>query len=94
VRAVSTCSADAPASRHLHPLTSQELGDRFDLSHAAERGLLPSIYFSDDPRADLEAYAAGGAAAAGEVAASRIVAMLRTQLFGRRLHRGKYALGR
>jgi uncharacterized protein len=41
----------------LHPLTSRELGDRFDLSHAASRGLLPSIYFSDDPRADLEAYA-------------------------------------
>ena len=43
--------------RHLHPLTSDELGDRFDLARAAERGLLPSIYFSDDPRADLEAYA-------------------------------------
>ncbi len=43
--------------RHLHPLTWRELGDRFDLARAAERGLLPSVYFSDDPRADLEAYA-------------------------------------
>jgi predicted AAA+ superfamily ATPase len=40
----------------LRPLTCGELGDRFDLARAAERGLLPSVYFSDDPRADLEAY--------------------------------------
>ncbi|HZY59492.1 MAG TPA: AAA family ATPase [Candidatus Binataceae bacterium] len=44
-------------TQRLHPLTSDELGARFDLARAAERGLLPSIYFSDDPRADLEAYA-------------------------------------
>ena len=44
-------------TQHLHPLSSHELGARFDLARAAERGLLPSIYFSDDPRADLEAYA-------------------------------------
>ena len=43
--------------KHLHPLTWRELGDRFDLTRAMNRGLLPSIYFSDDPRADLEAYA-------------------------------------
>jgi len=43
--------------KHLHPLTWQELGGRFDLSRAVSRGLLPSIYFSDDPKADLEAYA-------------------------------------
>jgi predicted AAA+ superfamily ATPase len=43
--------------KHLHPLTWRELGDRFDLDRATTRGLLPSIYFSDDPRADLEAYA-------------------------------------
>jgi len=42
---------------HLHPLTSCELGDRFDLRRVMERGLLPSIYFSDDPWADLQAYA-------------------------------------
>jgi predicted AAA+ superfamily ATPase len=44
-------------TQYLHPLTSHELGDEFDLARAAERGLLPSIYFSDEPRADLEAYA-------------------------------------
>ena len=43
-------------TKHLHPLTSAELGERFDLLRAVQRGLLPSIYFSDDPRADLEAY--------------------------------------
>lgn len=44
-------------TKYLHPLTSHELGARFDLVRAAQRGLLPSIYFSDDPHADLEAYA-------------------------------------
>lgn len=43
--------------KHLHPLTSHELGGRFDLSRALRNGLIPSIYFSDDPRADLHAYA-------------------------------------
>jgi hypothetical protein len=32
-----------------HPLTAQELGERFNLSLAVERGLLPSIYFSEHP---------------------------------------------
>ena len=44
-------------TRYLHPLSYRELSDRFDLFRALERGLLPSIYFSDDPRADLQAYA-------------------------------------
>jgi uncharacterized protein len=44
-------------TKRLHPLTSHELGARFNLQRAVSRGLLPSIYFSDDPRADLEAYA-------------------------------------
>jgi len=44
-------------TRYLHPFTYKELGDKFDLSRVIERGLLPSIYFSDDPRADLQAYA-------------------------------------
>jgi predicted AAA+ superfamily ATPase len=44
-------------TRTLHPLTWKELGPRFELGRALERGLLPSIYFSDDPKADLEAYA-------------------------------------
>lgn len=43
--------------QYLHPLTSAELGARFDLGRAVTRGLLPSIYFSDDPQADLQAYA-------------------------------------
>ena len=44
-------------TRHLHPLTRHELGKRFDLTRALACGLLPSIYFSDDPKADLDAYA-------------------------------------
>jgi predicted AAA+ superfamily ATPase len=43
--------------RHLHPLSARELGPRFQLERAIDRGLLPSIYLSDDPRADLAAYA-------------------------------------
>ena len=43
--------------KYLHPLTYRELGDKFNLNHAIQRGLLPSIYFSDDPRADLASYA-------------------------------------
>jgi len=44
-------------TKHLHPLTRRELGSHFDLDRAIVRGLLPSIYFSDDPQADLTAYA-------------------------------------
>ena len=44
-------------TKYLHPLTSKELGAHFELGRAVARGTLPSIYFSDDPRADLEAYA-------------------------------------
>jgi len=44
-------------TRHLHPLSWRELGSRFDLARVAKVGLLPSIYFSDDPRSDLAAYA-------------------------------------
>jgi len=43
-------------TKYMHPLTHQELGNQFDLLKAIERGLLPSIYLSDDPRADLQAY--------------------------------------
>ncbi len=43
--------------KYLHPLTYRELGDQFNLHQAMQKGLLPSIYFSDDSRADLEAYA-------------------------------------
>lgn len=43
-------------TRYLHPLSWRELGADFDLIRALRRGLLPSIYFSDDPKADLAAY--------------------------------------
>ncbi len=42
--------------QHFHPLTFFELQNQFDLSKVMERGLLPSIYLSDDPNADLDAY--------------------------------------
>jgi predicted AAA+ superfamily ATPase len=44
-------------TRHLHPLTYRELKGGFDLNRVTESGLLPSIYFSDNPGADLKAYA-------------------------------------
>jgi len=44
-------------TKYLHPLTYRELGKHFNLIQALERGLLPAIYFSDDPWADLQAYA-------------------------------------
>lgn len=44
-------------TKYLHPLTSKELGGHFDLFLAIERGMIPSIYFSDEPRSDLQAYA-------------------------------------
>jgi predicted AAA+ superfamily ATPase len=43
-------------TQYQHPLTYRELKNRFDIAHVAERGMLPSIYFSDDPGADLQAY--------------------------------------
>ena len=43
-------------TKYLHPLTFSELGDRYDLLRVVGRGLLPSIYFSNDPRSDLQAY--------------------------------------
>src|SRR4030067_3533000 len=43
-------------TKYMHPLTYRELGNQFDLFRALKRGLLPSIYFSENPRADLEAY--------------------------------------
>jgi len=43
-------------TRYLHPLTYRELGRHFDLTKAIERGTLPSIYFSDDAKGDLDAY--------------------------------------
>ncbi len=43
-------------SRTLHPFTYRELGSAFALTRALDRGLLPSIYFSDSPNDDLGAY--------------------------------------
>ena len=43
-------------TKYFHPLSYRELGAHFDLYRAVEWGLLPSIYFSDDPEADLQAY--------------------------------------
>ena len=42
---------------YLHPFVRAELGGHFKLEKALASGLLPSIYFSDDSRADLDAYA-------------------------------------
>jgi len=43
-------------TKYLHPLTFRELGRLFDLNAVVQRGTLPSIYLSDDPWADLQAY--------------------------------------
>lgn len=43
-------------SRTLHPFIYRELADRFVLTRALDRGLIPSIYFSESPREDLRAY--------------------------------------
>ena len=43
-------------TQYFHPLTVKELGPRFDLKRALNSGLIPSIYFSTDQDADLEAY--------------------------------------
>lgn len=41
----------------MHALTSAELGGHFDLIRAVNFGTLPAIYFSEEPVADLRAYA-------------------------------------
>lgn len=43
---------------HLHPFSFCELQEKFDLSRAINYGLLPAIYFSANPDADLQAYIA------------------------------------
>jgi predicted AAA+ superfamily ATPase len=43
-------------SRTLHPFTYLELGKDFNLERALDRGLLPGIYSSENPREDLGAY--------------------------------------
>ncbi len=41
---------------YLHPFVTVELGGRFDLGRALNAGLIPSIYFSNEPKADLASY--------------------------------------
>jgi predicted AAA+ superfamily ATPase len=43
-------------TKYLHPFCWKELEREYDLERAARHGLLPPIYFSDDPAADLQAY--------------------------------------
>jgi uncharacterized protein len=43
-------------SRYLHPFTCLELREHFSLMKAVNRGMIPSIYFSDSPEEDLKAY--------------------------------------
>lgn len=42
--------------RSLHPLVRAELGKRFHLDRALEFGLLPSVWFSDEPAEGLRDY--------------------------------------
>lgn len=58
-------------TRHLHPFVLAELDSRFDLLHALDVGLIPSIYLSGAPREDLEAYV--GQYLKEEVAAEALV---------------------
>lgn len=41
---------------YLHPFTFHELGDHFNLNRVLNYGLIPGIYFSDEPEKDLDAY--------------------------------------
>ncbi len=43
-------------SKILHPFTRLELANEFDLKKVLTIGLIPSIYFSDSPWEDLDAY--------------------------------------
>lgn len=57
--------------KRFHPFIFRELKSRFDLKRALDTGLIPSIYFSDDPYEDMEAYV--GNYLKEEVAAEAIV---------------------
>lgn len=58
-------------TKRLHPLCFRELGQAFDLVKALDRGLLPSLYFSDSPYEDLQAYV--GTYLKEEIAAEAVV---------------------
>jgi len=57
--------------KHIHPFIYRELGKDFDLLHALDVGLIPSIYLSDEPHEDLIAYV--GNYLKEEIAAEAIV---------------------
>lgn len=57
-RASSNLLGGRAATRHFHPLTALELGDRFDLMKALRHGLLPTLY-DEDKQAEPEDYLAG-----------------------------------
>lgn len=40
----------------MHPLTAEELGERFDLKHSLKYGNLPSVHVEKDPKKYLESY--------------------------------------
>jgi len=42
--------------KRLHPFSAFELGDAFELDRAVNFGMLPSIWFSEDPEEDLADY--------------------------------------
>ena len=42
--------------KRLHPFSAAELKDRFSLDRAVNYGLLPSVWFSDEPEEDLADY--------------------------------------
>lgn len=58
-------------TKRLHPLCYRELAQEFDLVKALDRGLLPSLYFSDSPYEDLQAYV--GTYLKEEIAAEAVV---------------------
>jgi predicted AAA+ superfamily ATPase len=58
-------------TKRLHPLCYRELAHEFDLVKALDRGLLPSLYFSESPYEDLHAYV--GTYLKEEIAAGAVV---------------------
>ena len=42
--------------RNLHPFSASELGDASDINRAINNGLVPGIWFSDEPEEDLAGY--------------------------------------
>lgn len=55
---------------YLHPFVTVELGKLFDLNRALNTGLIPSVYFSNEPKKDLASYV--GAYLKTEIAAEAL----------------------